>query len=277
MPAMPSPRPALSTEVEAAWRFLKLNWMLGAAITAVLAFSLLVTDFSLALPGVAVAIGYVGVYGGFAHANAASPKRRDPQVMFVLGGLAQTGLIAAVMTPLTYVAAATNLPLQDANAEFTFAFGLALIATTLIAALVPAIGVYQEIGLDPASLPNLEAGAYLEQLRDLPPTRDGTLRHLDLLGLAGIVTFPSFHAASAVLYSWALWGARWIRPIVVVANGALLLATPIVGGHYFIDIFAGIAIAVVAIAASRRVGRIVARRHAGPSVAAAIPIAVPAE
>jgi hypothetical protein len=64
---------------------------------------------------------------------------------------------------------------------------------------------------------------------------------------------------------------------VVVANGALLLATPIVGGHYFIDIFAGIAIAVVAIAASRRVGRIVARRHAGPSVAAAIPIAVPAE
>jgi len=333
MPAMPSPRPPLSTEVEAAWRLLKLNWALCAAITAVLVLSLLVTDLSLALPGVAVAIGYVGVYGGFAHANAVSPQRRDPQVMFVLGGLAQTGLIAAVMTPLTYVAAATNLPLQDANllaidralgldwaayvrfvndhpvlaawlgygynmirwqvfavpvvlaakglyrriAEFTFAFGLALIATTIIAALVPAIGVYQEIGLDPASLPNLEAGAYLEQLRDLPPTRDGTLRHLDLLGLAGIVTFPSFHAASAVLYSWALWGARWIRPIVVVANGALLLATPIVGGHYFIDIFAGIAIAVVAIAASRRVGRIVAQRHAGPSVAAAIPIAVPAE
>ena len=279
---MASPRPAPSTEVEAAWRFLKLNWLVCAAITAALALSLLVTGFSLTLPGVAVAIGYVGVYGGFAHANAASPKRRDPQVMFVLGALAQTGLIAAVMTPLTYVAAAPNLPLQDANllaidralgldwaayvryvnahpllaawlgygynmirwqvfavpvvlaanglyrriAEFTFAFGLALIATTIISALVPAIGVYQEIGLDPASLPNIEAGAYLEQLRDLPPTRDGTLRHLDLLGLAGIVTFPSFHAASAVLYSWALWGVRWMRPIVVVANGALLLGTP---------------------------------------------------
>lgn len=330
---MALPRPALSPEVEAAWRFLQLNWALCAAITAALAFSLLVTDFSLALPGVAVAIGYVGVYGGFAHANAASPKRRDPQVMFVLGALAQTALIAAVMTPLTYVAAAPNLPLQDANlyaidralgldwaayvhfvdahpvlaawlgygytmirwqvfavpvvlaakglyqriAEFIFAFALALIATTLISALVPAIGVYQQIGLDPASLPNIEAGAYLEQLRDLPPTRDGTLRHLDLLGLAGIVTFPSFHAASAVLYSWALWGARWIRPIVVMANGALILATPIVGGHYFIDIFAGAAIAVVAIAVSRRVGRMVARRQIGAAVTAAIPIAVPAE
>lgn len=236
---MSLPRPALSTEVEAAWRFLKLNWLVCAAITAVLALSLLVTDFSLTLPGVAVAIGYVGVYGGFAHANAASPKRRDPQVMFVLGALAQTALIAAVMTPLTYVAAAPNLPLQDANlyaidralgldwaayvryvnahpvlaawlgygysmirwqvfavpvvlaakglyqriAEFIFAFALALIATTIISALVPAIGVYQQIGLDPASLPNIEAGAYLEQLRDLPPTRDGTLRHLDLLGI----------------------------------------------------------------------------------------------
>ncbi|MGO9703274.1 MAG: PAP2 family protein, partial [Xanthobacteraceae bacterium] len=112
---MASPRPPLSTEVEAAWRFLKLNWLVCAAIAAVLALSLLVTGFSLALPGVVVAIGYVGVYGGFAHANAASPKRRDPQVMFVLGALAQTGLIAAVMTPLTYVAAAPNLPLQDAN------------------------------------------------------------------------------------------------------------------------------------------------------------------
>ena len=160
-------------------------------------------------------------------------------------------------------------------AEFIFAFGLALIATTIISALVPAIGVYQQIGLDPASLPNIEAGAYLEQLRDLPPTRDGTLRHLDLLGLAGIVTFPSFHAASAVLYSWALWGVRWMRPIVVVANGALFLGTPIVGGHYFIDIFAGAAVAVAAIAVSRRVGRMVARRHAG-FAAAAIP-AVPAE
>jgi len=71
---MSLPRPALSTEVEAAWRFLQLNWLVCAAITAVLALSLLVTGFSLALPGVAVAIGYTGIYGGFAHANAASPS-----------------------------------------------------------------------------------------------------------------------------------------------------------------------------------------------------------
>ena len=35
--------------------------------------------------------------------------------MFVLGGTAQIVLITAVMTPLTYVAAAANLPMQDGN------------------------------------------------------------------------------------------------------------------------------------------------------------------
>ena len=113
-----------------------------------------------------------------------------------------------------------------------------LLATTIISALVPAIGVYQQIGLDPATLKNINPGAYLDQLRDLPPTRDGMLRHLDLLDLGGIVTFPSFHAASAMLYAWALWPLRWMRPIALLVNGTMLAATPLNGGHYFIDVIA---------------------------------------
>src|SRR2546422_7937645 len=113
--------------------------------------------------------------------------------MFVLGSTAQIVLVTVVMSPLTYVAAAANFPLQDANllaidralgfdwpayvafvndhpllaawlsygytmirwpifaipvvlaaayryrrlAEFTFAFAVALIATTILSALVP--------------------------------------------------------------------------------------------------------------------------------------------
>jgi hypothetical protein len=328
MQARPDTR---TPEVGSAWRFLKLNWVMGGAMAAALALSIACTDFSLTLPGVAVAIGYVAIYGGFAHANAYSPKRRDPQVMFILGASAQMVLIAATMTPLTYVAAATNLPIQDANLfaldralgldfaayvrfvddhptlaawlsvgynmigwpitaipivlaakgcyrrieEFIFAFGLALLATTIVSALVPAIGAYQQAGLDPTTLQNLDPQGYFQQLRDLPPTRDGTLRHLDLLGLAGIVTFPSFHAACGVLFAWALWPARWMRPIVVLANGAMLLATPVVGGHYFIDVFAGIGVAVLAIVAARRVGSMIAQQQADPL--SAVPALVPAE
>ena len=144
--------------------------------------------------------------------------------------------------------------------EFTFAFAVALIVTTAISALVPAIGVFQQIGLDPATLTNIDPGAYLAQQRDLGPVRDGTLRDLDLLNLAGIVTFPSFHACSAVLYAWAFWTVWWMRPIALLANGAMMASTPVDGGHYFIDLFAGIAVALVAILAARAVSRRTAAR-----------------
>jgi hypothetical protein len=320
-------------DVEAAWRFFQFNWIVVGAMAGMLAFSLAVTNFSIGLTGLLVAIGYVGLYAGFAHANARSPTRRDPQVMFVLGGSAQIALTTAVLAPLTYVAAATNFPMQDATLlaidralgfdwaayanyvnghpqlaswlncgygmigwpifaipvilaathryrrieEFTFAFAVALAATALISGLVPAIGVYHQIGLDPASLSNIDPRAYLDQLRDLPPTRAGALRHLELLGLGGIVTFPSFHAASAILYGWALWPVRWLRPIVVIANGGMLAATPLNGGHYFVDVFAGIAIAVLAIVAARRIGAMIARRQGLLALPAPMPAMVPAE
>jgi hypothetical protein len=325
-------------EVDAAWRFFLVNWIGIGAVGAVLACSLLLSDFSIELAGLAIAICYVGLYAGFAHANARSPRRRDPQVMFVLGGTAQIVLLTAVMTPLTYVAASAALPMQDASLlaidralgldwasyvgyvdarpglaalmncgyamirwpifaipvvlaalgryrrieEFTFAFGLALFVTTLISGLVPAIGVYQQIGLDPATLKHIDPGAYLDQLRDLPPTRAGILRHLELLNLGGIVTFPSFHAASAVLYTWALWPLRWARPLVLLVNGVMLAATPLNGGHYFVDVIAGVAIAVSAIVVARQTGRVIARLEFKPgetgfAMPASIRSIVPAE
>jgi membrane-associated phospholipid phosphatase len=149
--------------------------------------------------------------------------------------------------------------------------------TTILSALVPAIGVYHQIGLDPASLTHIDPRAYLDQLRDLPPTREGTLRHLELLGLGGIVTFPSFHAASAILYLWALWPVRWMRSIVLIVNGAMLAATPLNGGHYFVDVFAGVGIAILSIVAARRIGRLIARRMMKPALPGPVPAMVPAE
>ena len=71
-------------DVDAAWRFFLFNWIVVGAMAPTLALSVMVTNFSIALLGMLIAIGYVGIYAGFAHANARSPTRRDPQVMFVL-------------------------------------------------------------------------------------------------------------------------------------------------------------------------------------------------
>ncbi len=316
-------------EVDAAWRLFQLNWIPLGLMGVALALGVACTGFSIERSGLIFSLGFVAVYAGFAHANARSTKRRDPQVMFVLGGTAQVVLVTVLMAPLTYVAAAAGFSLQDGNLllidrmlgldwqayvlfvnehptlaawlscgysmirwpifaipvllaavhrylrmqEFTFAFALALVVTTVVSALVPALGVYQEIGLDPAELTSLQPQAYLDQVRDLAPVRDGVLRHLDLFGLAGIVTFPSFHAASAILYCWALWPVRWVRPIAIVANGAMLASTPIDGGHYFIDLAAGIAVALLAIVVARALVRKLthpAPSHARPLGGAAI-------
>ena len=134
--------------------------------------------------------------------------------------------------------------------EFTLALALSLIATTVISALVPAIGIYDERAIS-GSHAIFQSPAYLAQLHDLPAVRNGMLRDLDLMKLAGIVTFPSFHATSAVVFFWALWSVWWMRPIAVVTMGAMLLVTPFVGGHYIVDIIAGIALGIVAIVAAR--------------------------
>jgi membrane-associated phospholipid phosphatase len=141
---------------------------------------------------------------------------------------------------------------------------------------VPAIGVFQQIGLDPASFANIDPRAYLDQMRDLGPVRDGRLRELELLNLAGIVTFPSFHACSAVLYAWALWPVWWFRPIALLANGAMMASTPVDGGHYFVDLFAGIAVAALAIWAARALSRRIGVAAAAAPVAETVAVTRPA-
>jgi membrane-associated phospholipid phosphatase len=150
--------------------------------------------------------------------------------------------------------------------EFTLAFAIALVVTTVISAFMPAMGTYDFLHV--TTDPNVfTPGAYLDQLKDLPMVRDGSLRHLELMKLTGIVTFPSFHATAATLYLWALWPVRWSRPIAVVANVAMLLATPLGGGHYFVDVFAGIAIAAAAIMTAQWIAGLLARPLMQPMAA----------
>src|SRR5262249_14325691 len=90
----------------------------------------------------------------------------------------------------------------------------------------------------------------------MPLLRAGTLRTLDLEHFGGAVTFPSFHAAAAILYAWALWPLRWVRPFSLAVNGLMLVATPIGGGHYLVDVLAGVMVAAGSISAARFAARL---------------------
>jgi membrane-associated phospholipid phosphatase len=153
---------------------------------------------------------------------------------------------------------------------FVMAFALALIATLVIAALMPAVGTYYGLGIAASSMPNLDTHIYALQLHDIPALREGSLRSLELFKLAGIVSFPSFHAASALLYAWALWPVRGFGAFVSALCAMMLVATPVVGAHYFIDVVGGMAVAAAAIWISRRIAARLASQAVRPDPAAAL-------
>jgi membrane-associated phospholipid phosphatase len=75
--------------------------------------------------------------------------------------------------------------------------------------------------------------------------RAGSGRHLTRL--AGIVAFPSFHCASAILNAWAVWPVRSLRLPFMALNLLMIAATPVIGGHYLADLIGGALVAVLTI------------------------------
>lgn len=299
----------VQSEAKLAWRLFTLNWIPNGVLGLALALGLLLTEFSLKTESLLIPLGLIALFAGVAYGYALT-RRLDSRVPFVFGSIAQLGLMLLLVRPAIYIAAAVDLPMQDANLayldgilgldwqayfhfiydrptlvayvvflyamigwpvfgipvvlgssrhycrlqQFTLAWMLALIATTIISTLLPAIGTYHQYGIQ-LDLSRFDPSNYLIQEHDLPLLRAGALRALDSETLGGIITFPSFHAATAVLYLWALWSVWWMRPLALIANVGMLVATPMGGGHYFVDVFAGIGVAVLAIAAARWVGQ----------------------
>jgi membrane-associated phospholipid phosphatase len=64
----------------------------------------------------------------------------------------------------------------------------------------------------------------------------------------GLISFPSFHSATAAIYAWATWRTPVVRWIGLALNLLMLIATPIHGSHYLVDVLAGLAVAVAAVA-----------------------------
>ena len=146
--------------------------------------------------------------------------------------------------------------------QFVLALNIALAVTILISAFVPAIGTYYALNLSPPErFPVINSSVYAAQLRDILSLREGSLHQLELFKLAGIVSFPSFHTASAVLYMWALWPVRGFRSATIGINALMIAATPAIGAHYIIDVIAGVALAAGSILLTKYLFRIHASRN----------------
>jgi membrane-associated phospholipid phosphatase len=135
--------------------------------------------------------------------------------------------------------------------------------TTVLAAVLAGFATILCSGPMPAMGNIFDADGY----RHLPPSvaalhadiiaglRDGTLRTIDLRQLMGIVTFPSYHAALALIFIAAFLHLPRFRIAGGAWAGLTIVATPVSGGHYGVDVLAGMALAVLALAAAHYLAR----------------------
>ena len=125
--------------------------------------------------------------------------------------------------------------------KFVFASAAALAVDVVVFPFVPARGPLQLYHF-PDSHPFGDVIALLKSgHRTISP---------DLF--TGFISFPSYHAASCLLFVWAVWPLKVLRLPVLTLNAVMFAATLTVGGHYLVDLIAGLIVAAVCLQLPRK-------------------------
>ncbi|MBY8827575.1 phosphatase PAP2 family protein [Hephaestia mangrovi] len=133
-------------------------------------------------------------------------------------------------------------------------FLLSWIATLCIVvaifAFYPVLGAYHHFGIAAADVPGMLDPTPWNQPALLEGLHRGTLRLISLGTLDGIVDYPSFHAGAAVLLTYGFWSIRTVRWPFAVLNALMLASAVPIGGHYVVDLLAGVVTAITGIIAA---------------------------
>lgn len=127
-------------------------------------------------------------------------------------------------------------------------YGVLCFASSLISVWYPALGTYTSYGSTAESLTHINAHfgfAFLEQFHAV---RNDPAFVFSMARMMGILTFPSVHAAVAILCAWAMWPIRPLRYPFLLLNILMTVSAVSHAGHYLADIIAGIGIAAATIA-----------------------------
>lgn len=118
--------------------------------------------------------------------------------------------------------------MRGRNANFFIASGIALLLTIAGNAFVPAVGPAASGSPWVEIIENVRAGRWTE------------------LPYVGIITFPSYHTAMALLATFAVRGMGKLLWPIGIWSGGIVLSVPYWGAHYLTDVLGGICIAVAA-------------------------------
>lgn len=168
------------------------------------------------------------------HVMAAHPLL-DGAALFVYSSmLPQVALVTIVL--------ATTTP----SRVYSFCLALAVSALVCIGvwSLAPSFGAFSVYPPAPSSMALALDSAYAKDLVRLLHDGPGLISPHDARGLIG---FPSYHAALALLVAWYAWPVRALRWPALALNIAVLMATPVQGGHHFTDVLGAVPVAALAL------------------------------
>jgi len=189
---------------------------------------------------------------------------------FYLGYAAHIIYLSINLQPILVIFALTAAGQFLRLQQFVLATGLALCATITIFIFTPAVNNFAFHNLQQSDFANLSPTFSFDIAHHLEALRHATTYVVRLDGLDGLITFPSFHAVSALLFVWAAWPIRQLRWGICLLNLVMVAAIPVDGGHYLIDIVAGGVVAAIAVLATIRLQRplLTVRSDALPKVSA---------
>lgn len=119
------------------------------------------------------------------------------------------------------------------------ALAIALAIAIAFFVFVPAKAAYVHYGYDRADFPSMRVIAGWAAYDVLENIRAGGRQ----LSLEGLITFPSYHAVSAVLLAYGWWSVPVLRYPFMILNLIMLVSCVPIGAHYLIDVLAGLALA----------------------------------
>jgi membrane-associated phospholipid phosphatase len=123
--------------------------------------------------------------------------------------------------------------------EFCATYAFCLAVATICSLVLPAAGAFEYLGLERVYGHQLPPGSGVYSLEVLHAIRNSSRMVINPMELYGLVTFPSFHTAMALMTAAAWRDDRYLRWPMFIWNALVILSTLPIGGHYLVDVIAG--------------------------------------
>jgi membrane-associated phospholipid phosphatase len=100
------------------------------------------------------------------------------------------------------------------------------------------------------------AGIASDYVDQFTAAHSGLVTTLALGQMKGIIQFPSYHAAAAVLFGYVFTSLGfWIAIPAILCEALLIISAVPIGGHHLADVLAGIAVAAISLVIAHSLAR----------------------